>query len=63
MASVGAVSGNDVRVLLSMNALPPFRSRAPLVAPAEVDMGTTLASKNMPPVKQRLDRAAQLGKA
>lgn len=63
MASVGAVSGNDVRVLLSMNALPPFRRRVPSVAPAEGDMGTTLASNNVPPVNQRLDRAAELGTA
>jgi peroxiredoxin family protein len=63
MASVGAVSGNDVRVFLSMNALPPFRKGAPSAAPAEGDVGALLAGKNVPPFKQLFENAVELGDA
>lgn len=63
MASVGAVSGNDVRVFVSMNALPPFRKDAPSTAPAEGAVGTLLAGKNVPPFKQLFESAVELGSA
>jgi peroxiredoxin family protein len=63
MASVGAVSGNDVRVFVSMNALPPFRKDAPSSAPAEGEVGTLLSGKNVPPFKQLFENAVELGDA
>jgi peroxiredoxin family protein len=63
MASVAAVSGVDVRVFVSMNALPPFRKGAPSAAAAEGDVGELIASKNVPPFKQLFESAVELGTA
>jgi peroxiredoxin family protein len=63
MASVGAVSGNEVRVFVSMNALPPFRKGAPSSAPPEGEVGKLLAGKNVPPFKQLFESAVELGAA
>ncbi len=63
LASVGAVTGNDVRVFLSMNALPPFRKGAPSRAPAEGEVGELMARKNVPPFKQLFENAVELGAA
>ena len=63
LASVGAVSGNDVRVLFSMNALPCLRKGAPSSAPAEGDVGPLLADKKVPPFKQLFESAVELGDA
>jgi peroxiredoxin family protein len=63
LTSVGAVTGNDVRVFLSMNALPLFRTGAPSVAPAEGEVGELLARKNVPPFKQLFENAVELGAA
>ncbi len=63
MASVGAVSGNDVRVFVSMNALPPFRKGAASAAPPEGEVGKLLAGKNVPPFKQLFESAVELGSA
>lgn len=63
MASVGAVSGSEVRVFVSMNALPPFKKGAPSSAPAEGDVGVLLAGKNVPPFKQLFESAVELGAA
>jgi len=63
VASVGAVSGNDVRVLLSMNALPLFRRGLPSAAPAEGEAGALLGGKQVPPFKQLFESAIDLGGA
>ena len=63
VASVGAVSGNDVAVFLSMNALPHFRRGAPSTAPSEGRMGELLAEKKAPPFKQLFEQAVELGDA
>lgn len=63
LTSVGAVTGNDVRVFLSMNALPLFRKGAPSAAPAEGAVGELLARKNVPPFKQLFENAVDLGSA
>lgn len=63
MASVASVSGIDVRVLVSMNALPPFRKGAASAAPNEGPVGELIASKNVPPFKQLFESAVELGTA
>lgn len=63
VASVGAVSGNDVTVFLSMNALPFFRKGANDPAPAEGEMGKLLGEKKVPPFKQLFEHAVELGDA
>ena len=63
VASVGAVSGNEVAVFLSMNALPLFRRGAPSSAPAEGRMGELLTQKKAPPFKQLFEQAVELGDA
>lgn len=63
VASVGAVSGKEVMVFLSMNALAPFRKGAPSEAPAEGPFGEILASKNAPPFKQLFESAVDFGEA
>ena len=49
IASVGAVSGNDVSVFLSMNALKYFMKGNDHKAPLEGEMGKTMLEKNLPP--------------
>jgi peroxiredoxin family protein len=63
VASVGAVSGNEVTVFLSMNALPYFRKGAGAPAPAEGEMGRLLVEKKAPPFKQLFENAVELGDA
>jgi peroxiredoxin family protein len=63
VASVGAVSGNEVKVFLSMNALAPFRKGAASQAPAEGEFGKQLAGKKVPPFKQLFQSAVTLGDA
>lgn len=63
VASVGAVSGNEVAVFLSMNALAPFRKGAPSQADAEGEFGKLLATKKVPPFKQLFESAVELGDA
>jgi peroxiredoxin family protein len=63
VASVGAVSGNEVTVFLSMNALRFFRRGAEVPAPAEGEFGRLLASKKAPPFKQLFENAVELGDA
>jgi peroxiredoxin family protein len=62
MASVGAVSGNEVTVFLSMNALQHFR-RGASGAPAEGAFGRLLVDKKAPGFKQLFENAAELGDA
>jgi peroxiredoxin family protein len=63
VASVGAVSGNEVRVFLSMNALAPFRRGAPGTAPAEGEFGSLMAARNVPAFKTLFEQAVDLGGA
>lgn len=63
VASVGAVSGNEVAVFLSMNALPVFRRGAASQAPAEGEIGPVLVEKKAPPFKQLFAQAVELGDA
>jgi peroxiredoxin family protein len=63
VASVGAVSGNDVIVFLSMNALRHF-TRAPGEPPAvEGPFGKLLQDKSVPGFKQLFQNAVELGDA
>ena len=63
VASVGAVSGSDVRVLLSMNALPLFAKGSDGPAPAEGPFGATMAGKKVPPFRTLFEQAVELGGA
>jgi len=63
VASVGAVSGNEVVVFLSMNALAAFKKGAPSLAPAEGAVGKLLVEKKAPPFKQLFEQAVELGDA
>ena len=63
VASVGAVSGNEVVVFLSMNALPFFRAGVGTQPLAEGEMGKLLVEKKAPPFKQLFENAVELGDA
>ena len=63
MASVGAVSGNEVLVFLSMNALRYFVKGAPGEAPAEGPMGKLMEQKKVMSFKDLFMHAAELGGA
>ena len=63
VASVGAVSGSEVVVFLSMNALAYFRKGAAQDAPSEGEFGALLAVKNAPAFKMLFDSAVELGGA
>ena len=63
VASVGAVSGNEVSVFLSMNALAYFLKGHAPSAPAEGPLGELMAGKNVPPFKELFERAVELGDA
>ena len=62
-ASVGAVSGNEVTVFLSMNSLAHFRRGTAAAPPAEGGFGKTLAEKKAPGFRQLFQQAAELGDA
>ena len=63
VASVGDVSGNDVSVFLSMNALKYFVKGNNHKAPVEGEMGKTMLEKNEPPFLELFEQAAELGDA
>lgn len=63
LASVGAVSGSDVIVFLSMNALRPFLKGEAHSPPVEGDFGQLMVEKNAPPFLQLFEQAAELGDA
>ncbi len=63
VASVGAVSGNDVTVFLSMNALEYFKKDSDVKAPADGPMGTLLDEKNAPGFMELFESAVELGDA
>ena len=62
-ASVAAVSGTEVRILLSMNALPYFVKNRAAEPPPEGEFGRTMEGKKVPPFKQLLESAVELGEA
>lgn len=62
MASVAAVSDNEVTVFLSMNALQYFRRNAPRPA-AEGEFGELLVQKRAPEFRQLFQSAVELGDA
>jgi len=63
VASVGAVSGNEVVVFVSMNALHVFRKGAAPETPAEGQFGALLREKKAPGYKQLFEQAVELGDA
>jgi|TARA_B100000902_G_scaffold145368_1_gene142578 peroxiredoxin family protein len=63
IASVGAVSGSDVSVFLSMNALKYFVKGNDHKAPLEGEMGKTMLDKNVPPFLELFEQAVELGDA
>lgn len=63
VASVGAVSGSDVVVFLSMNALAFFKKGASDDAPSEGDFGRLLDAKKAPRFKMLFESAVELGDA
>lgn len=63
VASVGAVSGNDVSVFLSMNAMPYFVKGSVGPAPPEGPFGTLMAGKNVPAFRTLFEQAVELGGA
>ncbi len=63
VASVAAVSGQEVMVFLSMNALPYFAKGKTLKAPNEGEMGRLMASKKVPEFKTLFEQAVELGDA
>jgi len=63
VASVGAVSGNDVTVFLSMNALEYFKKDCTTVAPVDGPMGTLMEEKNAPGFMELFESAVELGDA
>jgi peroxiredoxin family protein len=63
VASVGAVSGNDVSVFLSMNAMPYFLKGDQKLPPAEGPFGTLMAGKKVPAFRSLFENAIELGAA
>jgi peroxiredoxin family protein len=63
VTSIGAVSGDDVTVFLSMNALSYFVKGHTGTAPAEGEFGRIMSSKNVPPFKELFQKALEFGDA
>ena len=63
VASVGAVSGSDVTVFLSMNAVEYFRKGDDTKAPADGPMGALMEEKNAPEFRELFQQAVELGDA
>ena len=63
MASVGAVSGNEVLVFLSMNALRYFVKGGPAKAPSEGPMGDLMEQKKVMAFQDLFESAVELGGA
>jgi peroxiredoxin family protein len=63
VASVGAVSGSEVTVFLSMNSLQYFIKGKDVAAPAEGSFGKEMESKNVPAFKSLFESAVTLGDA
>ena len=62
-AAVGAVSGNDVTVFLSMNALEHFVRERGVEPPAEGPFGKLLVEQKAPDYKSLFEKAVELGNA
>ncbi len=62
-ASVAAVSGFDVLVFLSMNALPHFLKEGAPALTNEGAFGALMEEKNLPPFLDLFDSAVELGDA
>ena len=64
MASVGSVSGTDVTVFLSMNAMTYFvHGREQEAVPNDGEMGKLMAEKNAPHFMDLFQQATDLGGA
>ena len=63
VASVAAVSGQEVLVFLSMNALPYFVKDNSDRAPHEGEMGDLMAEKNVPEFRTLFEQAVEYGDA
>ena len=63
VASVAAVSGIEVTIFLSMNAVPHFVKGATLVAPSEGAFGDLIVKKNATDYKTLFRQAVELGDA
>lgn len=63
VASVGAVSGSDVHVFLSMNALAYFATGNTAAPPAEGAFGELMAGKKIPGFRSLIEQAVELGDA
>ena len=63
LASVAAVSGSEVTVFLSMNAVRYFQQDDNSLAPAEGEVGVLLQNKNAPDFRELFQSAAELGDA
>lgn len=63
VASVGAVSGSDVCVFLSMNAMEFFKKGSEGNAPSDGPMGDLLEEKNAPKFLELFEQAVELGDA
>ena len=62
-ASVGAVSGNDVSVFLSMNSLAYFVKGSDETPPAEGSFGRLMEGKKIPGFRTLIEQAVELGDA
>lgn len=62
-ASVAAVSGIEVTIFLSMNAVPYFIKGAATEAPSEGEFGDLMVKKNAPDFKTLFRQAVELGDA
>lgn len=63
VASVGAVSGQDVMVFLSMNALAYFVKGNADKSPDEGPMGELMSGKKVPEFRTLFEQAVELGDA
>ncbi|MCY4420788.1 MAG: DsrE/DsrF/DrsH-like family protein [Gammaproteobacteria bacterium] len=63
VASVGAVSGNDVSVFLSMNSLNFFLKDSSEQATPQGSMGQLIEEKNVPDFKDLFQQAVEYGDA
>ena len=63
VASVGAVSGSEVTVFLSMNAVQYFKKDSDTEPPADGPMGILMEEKNAPAFRELFKQAVELGDA
>ena len=63
LASVAAVSGSEVTIFLSMNAMRYFQKGDASLAPVEGEVGVLLQNKNAPDFRELFQSAVELGDA